>query len=671
MSQSGDHPQSLLALLPADLYTIILTFLPLQHKFLHCSRLSHLHHRLLSPAAFRLDHVSIDAAAVPCLFRPHPPAALCSVASLSLGTGVGVSAIPHSVMTLLLSDGDAFFFRSLRLLSLQLHVANLTALLRLIGERHSPLARLQQLHVLSDALERGRTPPCLASLERLPRLTSLRLSYYRLAQAALSLLLSLPSLTALSLQRCSYAHSKDAFSLSRPSPLTSLSLPTADLRSRELDINAIIAALPTSLQRLRVSGTLPLFSLLSSLPHLRVLDLSHCQFSPLFMAELTDFAGALAGLRQLSLSQYSTALTSAPEPERAHAKGARHTLTTSPLVSFLEAFHFLHSLDLLLPSYAVFTASVAVALAGVQQLRSLKLSRAIDSSDLQPITEEVLKPIAAGSMTALRCLELHRLLLDDRAVAVLLRAAPALQHLTCQGLPTRLGVILLCAAHCRDLRTLQLKDSALELTTEAFDDAEALLSVRWPPRPFASLALVSLHLQAHVRVDSAGLYRLITLLPAVTHFALRAPHLIAHDVHLLSNLPRLRALALTASRSLAGCLRVYHEGGQGRVYTRKRRAEHEFMDDDEDDDVARLVRACLEEWTREFVEEEVHAGLDGRAAFFSDLSLQMQHEREREAVCAERDKQRKMVEQHRRDAATRARTLTTVYRPPARQVRAS
>ena len=197
MSQALQRPQprlqpqrvqSPLAALPAAVYTEILSFLPLPHKLLHSSRLSHLHRRLLTPLAFRVDHLSLDAASI--LPFASPDAAIPLLASIrSLSIGLCSPPIPPTLVTSLF---DSLPFTALQSLSLQLNVSAFTRLLALLSAASSPLVHLRSLHVQSDPIERGRQPPALSPLSLLPYLVSLSLAHYRLPDSALSLLLSLP-----------------------------------------------------------------------------------------------------------------------------------------------------------------------------------------------------------------------------------------------------------------------------------------------------------------------------------------------------------------------------------------------------------------------------------------------------------------------------------------------
>ena len=74
----------------------------------------------------------------------------------------------------------------------------------------------------------------------------------------------------------------------------------------------------------------------------------------------------------------------------------------------------------------------------------------------------------------------------------------------------------------------------------------------------------------------------------------------------------------------------------------------------------------LREWKWEFVEEEVHGGLDGRAAFFHDLPGQLMTEREREAMEVEAQK-KQLATVMGKVEERRARMQRTMhkYRPPA------
>ena len=647
-----------LAFLPAAVHTEILSFLPLPHKLLHCIRLSHLHHRLLTPLAFRVNHLSLDTLTIPAFFPPQlPPPLLASIRSLSVG--FGTPPIPPSQLAALL---NAFPFASLHSLSLQLNVSTFTSLLLLIGSSAPSFVHLRRLLLQSDPIERGRMPPPLTLLSLLPRLSSLTLSHYRLSECTLSFLLTLP-LHTLSLPLCTYCRGLLPTEIS--APLVSLSLPTPDSHHRDLHLNPLLSALPSSLVRLRVSGPLPQFELLSRLPVLRDLDLSYCQFPPLFLSELALYGDAFARLRRLTVAQYNTVVATSPDPD-SPSKATRYSLVSASVVSFLRAFHSLHSLELLLPSGSSFTCATAAALVAMPGLATLKLSRGFLHMDA--VGEEELEPLMSGSMPVLRCLDFVHLPMDTAAMGVWLRAAPQLHHLSCNRMAVGLGLVLMASALCRELRSLHLTETDVALTEEAFVEAEGYLRSR-ASAPLAKLSLVSLHLNSQLRVDSVGLYRLVTLLPAVTHFALRSPHLIAHDVNLLSHLLRLRALSLSAGRSLAACLRVYVEGGEGRVYTRKRKEREAgwstYVDEEEEVEQERW-REWSREWSREFVEEEVHSGLDGRAAFFHDLPKQMLLEREREAIVNEAEKQKRLaiaakVEQ-------RARMLSghqPPYRPPS------
>ena len=649
--QQPRRVQSPLAALPAAVYTEILSFLPLRHKLLHSSRLSHFHRRLLTPLAFRVDHLSLDATSiVPFVATPL----LASIRSLSVG--LCSPSIPPALVTSLL---ESLPFTALQSLSLQLNVSAFARLLSLLSGPSSPLVHLRSLHVQSDSIERGRTPPDLLPLSVLPHLASVSLAHYRLPEPALSLLLSLP-LSSLSLHLCSYC--RDPLPTAVTESLVSLSLPTPDSHHRDLYLDPLLATLPPSLLRLRVSGPVPSFNLLSRLPALRDLDLSYSQFPALFLAELAEYGASFTRLRRLVVGHYNAWVITSPDPD-SPSKAARYALVTASVVSFLHSFHFLHSLELLLPSGSSFARRTAAACQAMTRLSTLKLSRGY--LHMEPITGEDLQPLTPGSMTALRCLELVHIPMEAAAVGVWLRAAPGLSHLSCNRMPVGLAVVLMLSAHCRRLQSLHLVETEVALTEEAFDEAERYCGALKPAVPFAELALVSLHLNPQLRVDSVGLYRLVTLLPAVTHFALHSPHLISHDVNLLSHLPRLRALNLSAGRSLAGCLRVYAEGGEGRVYTRRRRDRERAWNAEPLDGEEEVERwsEWLKEWSWEFVVEEVHSGLSGRAAFFHDLPKLLLLEREREAQVNEAETQKKVAMAARERLRILSSARRTLYRP--------
>jgi hypothetical protein len=95
-------------------------------------------------------------------------------------------------------------------------------------------------------------------------------------------------------------------------------------------------------------------------------------------------------------------------------------------------------------------------------------------------------------------------------------------------------------------------------------------------------------------------------------------------------------------------MRVYEEGGQGKVYTKRVKGKEGDR---------------CSEWMKDFRGREFRDG--GREAFFHDLPLQMLMERERERMLAELDKQRRTVEEVKKDLQKRARMQRTLYRPPS------
>ena len=670
--------------LPFDLFGIILSYLPVRHKLRHARRLCRRLSRSFSPLVFRYDSLSVSTGNIAAFLLNDSAQPAVSILSLvrELHVNVGTPAIPRAELSLLLSSPSFFCFSALRLLRLQATVQQFNALLALFSSSSSLFSQLADLRVQSDALERGRAVPPLSALLDLPSLSAVSLCQYRIDQYSLSLLLSMPALTALSLHNSWY--SKGALQLSSASsPLHSLSLPTTDSHNRDVDINAALTVLPDSLRRLRLSGALPSFALLSAaFPQLTSLNLSYCQFSPSFLSELTAAFSAQASLRHLAIDRYNLLLPVSVGPPHSPDKVTRYALASASVSTFLSMFAWsLRSLLLLLPPGVSWTEETSRALSAMRQLRSLSLSRSV--LEMQPVTAARLRPLLPGAMPRLRSLSLQSLPIDADAVGVLLRAAPELRHLSCEHLPLDVSLVLIASAHCSRLCTLHIADCQVALTEEAFAAAEA--RCEHASSRFHHLSLLSLHLQPSARIDTVGLYRLVSLVPAVRLLALLSAHLTAHDVSLLSQLQRLRSLNLNAGQAsnsgLRSCIRVYEQGGgAGRQYCTRWRGhdcwteaaerEEEEEEGGEGQDSACWAEGRDAEWLREFplqfVEEEVHSGLDGRAAFFHDLPLQLMHEREMEQARASLDRQRRQAEQARRDVLKLRRAASTaLYRPPA------
>ena len=569
----------LLNRLPQDLLPLIFSFLTPQDKFSALPHLCRSLTSLLHASSFKSDSLIVTPSLLyPLASSPSLRSLLSLIPSLTLDLRPSPTSPsptptlspfllpllfpllrPHVTDPLLLSTVSVYF-------ATQPDTAATFALFALLSYAPPPLLRLSSFTL------RCTSTPLTLQLSPLsfPSLTSLTLQHAQLDATSLTPLLHLPSLLHLDLSSSTFHHttrhplSSLLASSPLPSTLLSFAAPTREFWGK---LDTLIPALATPKHHPPSSHAPPSPSS-SNLEHL----------SPCGHVSLADL-GRLSSMRLHSLTldgswmfandflMFTSSLTGdewrglqvllALDYDIQHSGGLDlpqgvelTVVVTSALCAFMRGLAEVEVLRLALPPYALVTEAFASSLFRLDRLACLELAGPSFTSRAQSITPDTLAPLSPAAFLSLRLISLVRLGLSDDALAVLVRAAPALTSLSltsCFDLTGNLFSSLSSAA------LVELSIDACEGVSLREEDMRA--GGQLIPLPSLRSLHINLNL-SYAALDLPGLTLLASLTPNLRTLSLQSTQLLHAHLLAFAALPHLVDLSHT---SLSDDVRALYE----------------------------------------------------------------------------------------------------------------
>ena len=493
---------------------------------------------------------------------------------------------------------------------------------------------------MSSLTVRATDTPLTLQLSPLafPSLTSLTLHHAHLDSTSLTPLLHLPSLLHLDLSTSTYHHTPRSplSSLLSSSPLLptllSLSSPTRQFWGK---LDSIIPALTTPRHPTN-SRTIPThpparppLQHLSPCSHVSLQDLRRLgamglqslvlDGSWMFAGDLLHFSSSLTGDEWKGLK----VLVALEVHIQRHNGGIDllagvepGTAVTSALGAFMRGLHEVEVLRLTLPPHMVVNEAFASHLFHLDHLSLLQLV------GVQRITSDALAPLSPAAFLSLRVISLMKLSLSDDAIAVLVRAAPALTSLSLVSCFDLTGALF------ASLTSAALTQLCIE-KCEGFTLREVHMRAGEELMPLPSLLSIHVNLNFSYtsHLDLPGLALLSSLTPGLRVLSLQSSQLL--DIHLLafSTLPHLLDLSLS---SLSDEARAVYESPaccscEQRIMEAAYQAEAEQQRAEKAGWVAKAMAAAEAEMQQQREEERqdgpkwLFRGEEGRRTFFAAL----------------------------------------------------